>query len=130
MLSTALPLRIDATGSLVRQDDFDAVLGLISAMAGTTSTTWPHARWFGLFEAFTDAGRRQQQDHETLKDAINLALRELGVEQFRVQSVTTVRSDHGFGHRHFRITMTDALGRSRFAELDSDGRRAPTESAP
>jgi len=127
--SIALPLRIDATGSLVRQDDFDAVVGIIGKMAGTTSTTWPHARWFGLFEAFMEAGRRQQQDHESLKDAINLALRELGVQQFRVQAVTTVRSDHGFGHRHFRITMTDAEGRSRFAELDGEGRRTVTESS-
>ncbi|MHB1328306.1 MAG: hypothetical protein ACYC2K_08905 [Gemmatimonadales bacterium] len=130
MFSTALPLRIDATGSLIRQDDFDAVVGVIGQMAGTTSTTWPHAKWFGLFEAFSEAGRRQQQDHESLKDAINLALRELGVQRYRVQAVSTVRSDQGFGHRHFRITMVDADGRSRFAELDADGRRGPTESTP
>ncbi len=116
MLSTGLPLRVTPDGKLAQQDSFDAVLGLIKAMAGTTATTWPHARWFGLLEQFNEAARREKQDHENLKDAINAGLGELGVADIRVQSVTTGTID-GHGRRTFQITMVDGRGEARFGQV-------------
>ena len=116
MPSTALPLRVTSDGKLAQQDSFDAVLGVIRIMAGTTATSLPHARWFGLFELFHEASRREKQDHENLKDAINAALRELGVAEFQVQSVTTGAID-GTGRRGFQMTMVDGRGDARFGEI-------------
>ena len=115
-MSTALPLRVTAQGTLAQQDAFDAVLGLIQAMAGTTSTTWAHAPWFGLFEAFAEAASREKQDHEGIKDSLNQALREMGVGNYQVLSVTTAEID-GSGRRQFRLTVTDPGGQARFGQV-------------
>ncbi|MGE0442938.1 MAG: hypothetical protein AB7L66_17615 [Gemmatimonadales bacterium] len=115
MLATALPVRIGPDGKLLQEDAFDAVLRIIAVMAGTTPTTWPHAPWFGLLEAFGEASRRERQDHENLRDAINLALRELGVADIRVQSVTTGSMDGG--RRPFQLTLVDQRGDARFGQV-------------
>lgn len=115
-MATGFPLRVMPDGKLVQQDSFDAVLGLIKVMAGTTATTWPHARWFGLYEAFSEAATREKQDHEGLKDSLNTALRELGVDRFAVQAVTTDVID-GTGRRGFRLTITDESGQARFGQM-------------
>ena len=114
-LSTALPLRVTPDGKLAQQDTFDAVLELIRVMAGTTSTTWPAARWFGLFEQFSEAARREKEDHESLRDAINVALRELGVGHIQVQSLTTGEPDGG--RRPFQLTLVDSGGQARFGRI-------------
>ena len=115
-MSIALPLRVTPDGKLVEQDSFEAVLGLIKVMAGTTSTTWPHVRWFGLYEAFSEAATREKQDHEGLKDSLNTALREVGVTAYVVQAVTTDVID-GTGRRGFRMTITDESGQARFGQV-------------
>lgn len=117
MRSTALPLSVQPDGRLAQIDAFDAVIGLVGVMAGTTSTTWPHAPWFGLLEAFTEAARRERQDHENLRDAINLALRNLGVERVKVQSVTTGAIDGG--RRAFQLTLIDETGQARFGSVSA-----------
>ena len=115
-MSIALPIRVMPNGTLAQQDPFDAVLALFGKMAATTSATWPHARWFGLYEAFLEASRREKQDHEGLKDALNTALSELGASAYVVKAVTTgVIDDQGV--RHFQITMADETGRARFGDL-------------
>jgi hypothetical protein len=115
MRSTALPLSVQSDGRLAQVDQFDAVIDLVGVMAGTTSTTWPHAPWFGLLDAFTEASRRERQDHETLRDAINLALRHLGVDQIKVQSVTTGAIEGG--RRAFQMTLIDDRGQARFGSV-------------
>jgi len=112
----SLPLRVSPDGRLAQQDPFDAVLSTIRVMAGTTATTWPHAPWFGLFEQFTEAATRQKQDHEALKDAINLALGRLGVPGYKVHSVTTGPID-GSGQRTFQLTIHDPAGQARFGSV-------------
>jgi hypothetical protein len=116
MRSTALPLRLANDGKLVQADRFDAILSVIQAMAGTSTQAWPHAPWFGLQEAFTEAARRDREDHEGLRDAINAGLRELGVTDYRVQALVTgpVTPD---GHRVFRLTLLDPEGRAVFGEM-------------
>lgn len=115
-MPTAIPLRVTPDGKLLQQDSFDAVLGLIKVMAGTTATTWPHAKWFGLYEAFAEAARREKQDHEGLKDALNTAFGELGVTAYTVDAVTTDLID-GSGRRGFRLTLIDQAGQARFGEM-------------
>ncbi len=113
---TALPVRVTPDGKLAQQDPLDAVLGLIRIMAGTTSTTWPHARWFGLLELFLEAAGREKQDHETLKDALNTGLQNLGVTDYRIQSVTTGPLDGG-GRRSFQLTIQDPAGQALFGQI-------------
>jgi len=116
LLSTALPLRVTPAGKLAQQDTLEALLGLMGKMAGTTAATWPHARWFGLFEAFEAAARREKQDHENLKDALNIAFGELGIDLYHVQSVTTgpIETD---GRRTFQVTLVDAEGHALFGQI-------------
>lgn len=115
---TALPLRVTPEGRLAQQDPLEAVLETIRVMAGTTATTWPHAPWFGLFELFTEAAGRQKQDHESLKDALNLALGNLGVAAYTVQAVTTGAAD-GSGRRSFQLTLLDRQGQALFGRVDA-----------
>lgn len=116
MRSTALPLRITPQGRFVEQEGVDAVLGLIRVMAGTSTRAWPHAPWFGLLEAFTEAARRDRTDHEGLRDTINAALANLGVEGLRIQSITTGALGVD-GRRSFRLTMMSPDGTALFGEM-------------
>lgn len=115
-MPAALPLRVAPDGKLVQTDEVDAVLGIIRVMAGTSARAWPHAPWFGLLEAFTEAARRDRQDHEGLKDALNHGLRQLGVADHQVQALVTgpVSAE---GHRTFRLTLLDRGGRAVFGEM-------------
>ncbi len=116
MRCTALPLRVTADGRLEQQEGLDAVLELVKIMAGTTSTTWPHAPWFGLLEAFQEAAHRERQDQESLKDAINTALKELGVSWLSAYAVTTGGFDPQ-GRRTFQMTFHDRSGQVLFGAL-------------
>jgi hypothetical protein len=115
-MATALPLRVTPDGRLAQQDPVDAILAMIRVMAGTTASTWPHARWFGLLETFLEASAREKQDHEGLKDALNAALGHLGVTGYVVEAVTTGPLD-GSGRRSFELTLRDPGGRSCFGRV-------------
>ncbi len=118
-MPTAFPLRVLPDGSLAQQDQFDAVIEVMKFFAVTGTTALPHAPWFGLFEAFTEAGRRQNQDHENLKDALNIALGKLGVTAVKVQGVSTGTADPRTGRRSFRVTMIDEFGAVRHGEVQA-----------
>lgn len=115
MPSTALPVRVTPEGKLEQQETLDATLELVRAMAATTATTWPHAPWFGLLELFEEASKREKQEHEALKDALNTAFDELGAE-YRVQSVVS-GTRGGDGRRGFQLTFVDRGGKSFFGEV-------------
>jgi len=117
-MPTALPLRVNPDGKLDQQDDLDATLGIVQIMVGTSAKLWAHAPWFGLFELFNDAARRDKQEHEALKDAINSALTRLGVDGFRVQSVMSGEILTN-GRRKFNITLMDREGRAAFGDVQS-----------
>jgi hypothetical protein len=103
MPGVALPLRISRDGQFERGDATDQVIRLIQAMAGTTASSWPHAPWFGLHELFLDANLALQEQ-QTLADAINTALRNLGADWVQVTAVRTPRSRTP-GERRFEITL-------------------------
>jgi len=116
MRSTAFPIRVAPDGTLVQGELFDGVLAIIRVMAGTSTKGWPHAPWFGLYESFIEAANRDRQDHEGLKDAVNNALKRLGISEYAVQALAT----GGFapdGRRVFRLTMVGPDGRSIFGEM-------------
>lgn len=118
-MPTAFPLRVLPDGSLAQLDQFEAVIEVMKFIALTGSTALPHAPWFGLFEAFTEAGRRQNQDHENLKDGLNIALGKLGVTAVRIQAVSTGTMDPRTGRRAFRVTMVDEHGAVRHGEVQA-----------
>lgn len=93
-------------------------MALIGVMAGTSSRAWPHAPWFGLYEPFLEAARRDRQDHEGLKDAVNRALRELGVDDYRVLALSTGPLAHD-GRREFRLTIEGPDGRALFSGISA-----------
>jgi len=118
-MPTAFPLRVLPDGSLAQQDHFDAVIEVMKFVALTGKTALPHAPWFGLFEAFTEAGQRQNQDHENLKDSLNTALGKLGVKSVQVKSVSTGGMDPRTGRRSFRVTMEDEHGVVRHGDVQA-----------
>jgi hypothetical protein len=103
MRTVSLPIRITRAGQLERGEATDQVIRLIQAMAATTSTSWPHARWFGLFEMFNDANLGLQEQ-PALVDALNTALANLGAGWAEVQRVRT-SPDRKPGERRFDITL-------------------------
>jgi hypothetical protein len=103
MTGVVLPLRITRDGQFERGDATDQVVRLIQVMAATTRGSWPHAPWFGLHELFLDANVALQEQ-QTLADAINTALRNLGAEWVQVAAVRTPRARTP-GERRFEITL-------------------------
>ncbi len=99
----ALPLRITPEGQLDRAAPLDSLLGMIKVMATTSRRAWPHAPWFGLLEAFSEA-TTAVTDHPRIALALNAALDGLGVEWARVSSVKRVVSREA-SERDFEITM-------------------------
>ena len=116
MSITAHHLRVSAAGRLEQEDDLGAVLGVLQVMAGTTSTHWAHAPWFGLYETFLSASRQQTRDHEALKDAINTAFTQLGVERFHVASVSSTETTTP-GPRQFQLVIEDRQGQTHFGTV-------------
>lgn len=98
----ALPLRVTPDGQLARAEGADSLLRLIQAMVATTRGNWPHAPWFGLHERFL-AVNADVEDHAVLADALNEALKHLGVHWATVQGVRSVRA--AYGERRFNVTL-------------------------
>ena len=103
MTGIALPLRITRDGQFARGDATEQVIRLIQAMAGTTARSWPHAPWFGLHELFLEANLALQEQ-QSLADAINVALDQLGAGWARVAAVRSPRGRTP-GERRFEITL-------------------------
>jgi hypothetical protein len=103
MLSVALPLRVRRDGQLERGDAVDQIIHLIKAMAATTPGTWPHAPWFGLHQVFSEANLALDEQ-QTIADAINVALSNLGVTWARVSRMRTAAA-LAPGDRRFDLTL-------------------------
>ena len=116
MSITAHHLRVSAAGRLEQEDDLGAVLGVLQFMAGTTTTHWAHAPWFGLYEVFYAASKQQTRDHEALKDAINTAFTQLGVERYHVAHVSSTDAAL-HGQRQFELVIEDREGHTHFGAV-------------
>ncbi len=103
MRTLALPIRISRDGQLERGDGTEQLVRLVQAMAAATPGSWPHAPWFGLQPLFLEANLALQ-DQQTLADAINGALQELGVHWARVVAMRTAPGLQ-YGERRFDITL-------------------------
>ena len=100
----AWPIRVGADGRLERTDDpVGSLLSVVRAMAASPASSWGHARWFGLQEVF-EAVNPELQEQPAVADALNHALKQLGIHWV---TVTTVLLDHGTppGERRFRLTL-------------------------
>jgi hypothetical protein len=82
----ALPLAVRPDGRLARTDAVAALLSVIRAMAAAPASSWAHAPWFGLQEAFGNPSLQREDQHD-IQTKLNLALRELGVTWATVVSV-------------------------------------------
>jgi len=111
----ALPLTIGADGLFAKVTTAEAVAQLIGVLASTSSSFWPHAPWFGLLELFENA-KTDVQDLPRITDAINTALRELGCDAVRVQSVRNPGGER-YGARHFDIALADTNGNLIFRKI-------------
>jgi hypothetical protein len=113
-LTVAFPVALAPDGQLQRADQADAVAQLIGVMASTSQHFWPHAPWFGLLEQF-ESTRADVQEHPRLADAINTALRALGLTEL---SVTTVRNAAAlYGERRFDLIMAGADNGAVFRQI-------------
>ena len=105
----ALPLRVGNDGRLARGEPVGELVRLFRVMVATSARAWPHAPWFGLAEVFA-AANVELEDQQGLADALNQALRALGVEWARVAYVHTVPGAD-YGERNFQIAL-ETEGRS------------------
>lgn len=100
-----LPLRVGADGRLVRGDRVEALLALFRAMAATPGRSWPHAPWFGLREVFSGANPLLQDQH-AIAEALNAALRELGITWAHVEAVSSSTPHDPVGlERRFELLL-------------------------
>lgn len=104
----SIPLRVGPDGRLERAAPAEALMRLFRAMAATSPLAWPHAPWFGLADVFAGANV-QLQDQQAVADALNLALRELGVRWARVASVQSAPGA-AYGERAFVLALELAGG--------------------
>lgn len=99
----ALPLSVDRDGRLARTDPVSSLLAVVRAMAASPRSSWAHAPWFGLQEAFENANLEREDQHD-LQDALNRGLRGLGIDW---ATVASVRAPWGQapGERRFDVTL-------------------------
>lgn len=80
------PLRLDGP-YLRRVDEPQAVLQLITAMARTPAGSWAGAPGFGIRNLLEGMRMRPEALKEVVR-AVNNALRDLGIERYRLESIT------------------------------------------
>jgi hypothetical protein len=85
MSCTAFPLRLRGS-FLDRCDQARAVLSLAEIMARTSHGSWPGSGHFGLREFFEMARLRAELPGAAVLEG-NLALHELGITGFRIESI-------------------------------------------
>ena len=117
MRTIGLPLRIGADGQLDRVPALEALVSLFRTMATSAAGGWPHAPWFGLAELFAEANLAREDQHQ-IADALATALRELGVDWVRVESVRSAGNRRP-GERRFDITLISADGRAHHTTFAS-----------
>ncbi|MGH9450180.1 MAG: hypothetical protein ACRD11_06505 [Terriglobia bacterium] len=83
---TAFPLRLER-GFLKRCEEPEAILTLIRAMARTPHSSWSGSSHFGLRDLFEEARRRPGVAQFAVQE-LNLALQDLEITRFRVESIT------------------------------------------
>jgi len=81
----AYPLRL-RDGLLVRCSEPQAIVALVEAMARTSAAGWPGSSNFGLRDLLEDA-RRRPALLPTVAAKLNLALADLGVTSYRVETI-------------------------------------------
>jgi hypothetical protein len=107
----ALPLRVGENGRLERTDAVSALLSVIGAMAAAPASSWAHAPWFGLQEAFAKPSLQRADQHD-IQTRLNHALAELGVTWATVASVNLSAEERRpeRSARRFDITLELAEG--------------------
>ncbi len=79
-------MRLEENGLLRRDEQLNALLGLLLVMARTPAGSWAACPEFGLRDLFE--GQRQRVDLGRLAmERTNAALAELGIDDFRVSEV-------------------------------------------
>ena len=110
----ALPLRVGPDGRLARGAPADELARLFRVMVATSARAWPPAPGFGLAEVVA-AAHPPLEDQQGIADALNAALRGLGVRWARVAYVHTVPAE--YGERSFRVALELEGGGVAHAEL-------------
>lgn len=85
------------------ENPWEALGALVQTMFATSTTTWVHAPWFGLYEFVSDF----RNDGDDIRDALNEALRELGITWAAVSSLR-VKNDREQGERLFDLEFVGA----------------------
>lgn len=111
MQTVALPLAVDKDGRLARTDPVTSLLALIRAMAASPRSTWAHAEWFGLQEAFASPALQRSDQHD-IQARLNDALAALGITWATVAAVHLPEEERrpGQSTRRFAITLQLAGG--------------------
>lgn len=111
MKTLALPLKVEPDGRLARTDPVTSLLALIRAMAASPRSSWAHAEWFGLQEAFGSPALQRSDQHD-IQARLNHALAELGITWATVAAVDLPEEERRpeRSARRFEITLELAGG--------------------
>ena len=85
MAFLAFPLRLKG-GFLKHCEEAEAIVSLVGVMARTPHGSWMGSSHFGLREFFEEARVRPELPQLALQE-LNLALQDLGIVHYRVESV-------------------------------------------
>ncbi len=104
------PLRL-AGGFLRNTGEPEAVLALIEIMGTTPHGSWRGSAHFGLRDLLTDPKSRQEFGSVAMQQ-INLALEDIGITEYRVQSVQREQATRE-GSETFTITLASTKEKDR-----------------
>jgi hypothetical protein len=116
MSFVAFPMRLDR-GFLRRVDGPSAVLALFEVMARTPRGSWPGSVHFGLRDYLHATGAKSVTNKVVL-DEMNAALEELGIQNYRVESLTRELPE-GAGSAVFAISLVSGDGQSQVFRIAS-----------
>jgi hypothetical protein len=116
MSFVAFPMRLEK-GFLRRVDGPSAVLALVEAMARTPHGSWPGSVRFGLRDYLEGTGARSV-GNKTALDEMNAALDDLGIHNYRVESLTREQPEAG-GSAVFAISLVSGDGQCQVFRITS-----------
>ena len=104
----AYPLRLH-DGFVQRNDDVHAIFTILRVMASTPHGSWAGCPHFGIRDFFEGARTRPELVGAAVKEA-NLALRDLGIVNFEIDSITK-EAQRQRDVDEYKVTLLDAMGK-------------------
>jgi len=117
MSFVSFPMRLKS-GFLRRVDGPSAMLALIEIMARTPHGSWRGSVHFGLRDYLNRSGPQSIAAKRAI-DETNAALSDLGIDNYRVESITREQAQPG-GAAVFAVSLVSSEGQSELFRVASE----------